>query len=220
MTSSVTTILCDRRRRGRHQVRRGAGGAAGGRVVGRRQQPTNAQRGGEAVLADVVELARSLDDEGARVGLMARAVGVGVAELVGPDGSRAERRDDRLARCWTSPEDSARPTGLPVRLEADVRAAARAEAQLGAGRGRSDFLYVTVGTGISASLVLDGDPLRGRSGTHRNVRQQPGSHSRRRRPPGRVARHWSSLPPGRRLPRGSRRQAAIHGHAAGHRRAV
>lgn len=44
----------------------------------------------------------------------------------------------------------------PVSIEADVRAAALAEARVGAGRGRSSIGYVSVGTGISACLVLDG----------------------------------------------------------------
>lgn len=56
--------------------------------------------------------------------------------------------------------------GLPVRerfaqlcstsLEADVRAAALAEARLGAGRSYQSFLYVNAGTGISAAWVNGG----------------------------------------------------------------
>ena len=38
---------------------------------------------------------------------------------------------------------------IPARLDADVRAAARAEAALGAGQGLELFLYVTIGTGIA-----------------------------------------------------------------------
>ena len=56
----------------------------------------------------------------------------------------------------------------PVTLEADVRAAARAEALLGAGRPFRIFLYVTVGTGIACSLVIEGVPYfgsRGATGT-------------------------------------------------------
>ena len=55
-------------------------------------------------------------------------------------------------------------TGLPVKLDADVRAAARGEAHLGAGRLYDSFLYVTVGTGISASLVIDRTPYAGARG--------------------------------------------------------
>src|SRR5262249_37168214 len=48
------------------------------------------------------------------------------------------------------------------------RAAARAESLFGAGVGMGIFLYVTVGTGISSCLVMDGRPFtgcRGAAGT-------------------------------------------------------
>ena len=48
----------------------------------------------------------------------------------------------------------------PVAIDADVRAAALAEARVGAGRGRASIGYVSVGTGISAAFVLDGTQLR------------------------------------------------------------
>jgi glucokinase len=56
-------------------------------------------------------------------------------------------------------------TSLPAVIEADVRAAARGEAELGAGRGLRSFVYVTVGTGISACLVLSGSPYTGARGS-------------------------------------------------------
>ncbi len=54
-----------------------------------------------------------------------------------------------------------RELSLPVHVDADVRAAARGESLFGAGRGCSSFLYVTVGTGISACLVIGGVPFTG-----------------------------------------------------------
>ena len=51
--------------------------------------------------------------------------------------------------------------GVPVALDTDVNAAARAEWQRGAGRGVRSLAYVTVGTGIGGGLVVDGRPLEG-----------------------------------------------------------
>ena len=51
--------------------------------------------------------------------------------------------------------------GVPVAIDTDVNAAAMAESQLGAGRGRSSCLYVTVGTGIGGGLIVDGKPVHG-----------------------------------------------------------
>ncbi len=51
---------------------------------------------------------------------------------------------------------------LPVTLENDGVAAAIGEWRFGAGRGLSDFVYVTVSTGIGGGVIADGRVLRGR----------------------------------------------------------
>jgi glucokinase len=134
-----------------------------GRVIRRRLQPTMPERGGEAVLADVVEIVRSLMDKAKQIGAEVNGIGVGVAELVGPDGrvlSEATIRWKDIDVCRRLEAE----TSLPTTIEADVRAAARAEAHLGAGRSFRSFLYVTIGTGISACLVLEGVPYTGAHG--------------------------------------------------------
>jgi fructokinase len=50
---------------------------------------------------------------------------------------------------------------VPVAIDTDVNAAARAEWQLGVGRGVRSLAYVTVGTGIGGGLVVEGLPLKG-----------------------------------------------------------
>ena len=54
-----------------------------------------------------------------------------------------------------------RSTAPRVVVESDLRAAALAEARFGAGAGISPFLFVIVGTGASACLVVDGRPYAG-----------------------------------------------------------
>lgn len=51
--------------------------------------------------------------------------------------------------------------GLPIALDNDVHAAALAELRWGIGTGSADFIYLNVGTGISAGLVLHGQLVRG-----------------------------------------------------------
>lgn len=51
--------------------------------------------------------------------------------------------------------------GLSIALDNDVHAAALAEMRWGIGTGSADFIYLNVGTGISAGLVLDGRLVRG-----------------------------------------------------------
>jgi glucokinase len=132
-----------------------------GAVLARRTLPTQAPRGGYAVLADALDMVAGLQAEAAARGVRAAGVGVDVCELVDPGG------------CVTSSHTVAW-AGLPVRdafagllpavVEADVRAHALAEAHLGAGRGCASFVFVTVGTGISSCFVQGGVPLAGAHG--------------------------------------------------------
>lgn len=144
-----------------------------GDVLARRLQPTSPSRGGAAVLADVVELVNELIAEASALSAAPVAAGVGVAELVGSEGQVLS--DATIA--WSKlpiAETLANATRLPVFLDADVRAAARAEARLGAGRGRHTMLYVTVGTGISSSHVVGGVPYAGARGLTGTCGSAPG----------------------------------------------
>lgn len=133
----------------------------GGRIHARRQIPTNPERGSQAVLGDVVQLTASLLGGSDLVGSPSTAIGIGLCELVSPDGRILSGNCVR----WRAETVAAllEPFGT-VTLEADVRAAARAEALLGAGRRFRSFLYVTVGTGISCCLMADGKPYLGARG--------------------------------------------------------
>ena len=51
--------------------------------------------------------------------------------------------------------------GVPAAIDTDVNAAALAEARLGAAKGLSSCLYVTVGTGIGGGLIIHGQPVHG-----------------------------------------------------------
>jgi glucokinase len=121
-----------------------------GEILEARRIPTAPQRGPDAVLSDCRELATEL-------GAGVAALGIAVCELVDPSGrvcsgETIDWRDvDLLATFgW---------------VESDVRAAALAEARFGAGRDEPDFLYVTVGSGISHCLMSGGEPRVGVRGS-------------------------------------------------------
>ncbi len=50
---------------------------------------------------------------------------------------------------------------IPVKLEHDAKAAALGEMHFGAGRGVSSLVYVVIGTGVGAAIILDGQIIRG-----------------------------------------------------------
>lgn len=54
--------------------------------------------------------------------------------------------------------------GCPVYLENDANAGALAEWKMGAGRGLSSLVFLTLGTGLGAGLILDGKLYRGTAG--------------------------------------------------------
>ncbi len=128
-----------------------------GRLTARRQILTEYQRGGEAVLADVTAMAQGLLAQAPRP----KTLGVAVAELVDPTGRVFS--DYRIA--WSGIDVAARLIPIShTTISSDVRAAALAEAKYGAGRGLSDFYFVTIGTGISGVLVQNGVPYAGSRG--------------------------------------------------------
>ncbi|MFO0915363.1 MAG: ROK family protein [Pirellulales bacterium] len=136
---------------------------AGGQIVARRRTPTDPQLGGDEVLSRVLSLIESLMDDVKAASSRPVGVGLGVAELVDPGGAIVSEATfpwsgydlrgaiERVAHC-------------PVQVEADVRAAAQAESRWGAGRSLHSFVYVTIGTGISSCLMIDGRPFVGARG--------------------------------------------------------
>ena len=119
------------------------------------------QRGGDAVLADVMAQASDLAAEARALGIAVAGIGVGLPQLVSPDG---QVRSSHLFDWRDLPAIEELSGIAPARLDSDVRAAARAEARFGAGRSHRIFCYVTIGTGMSYCLVEDGKPFEGARG--------------------------------------------------------
>ena len=109
-----------------------------------------------AIAAEARALAELIEPETRLAG-----IGVGICELVDRDG---EIRSASSIPWKRGEVVDALGSLAPVTLEADVRAAALAEARVGAGRPFSSFVYVTVGTGISHCLVDGGAPYLGAHG--------------------------------------------------------
>lgn len=99
------------------------------------------------------------------------AVVAGVPEYVAADGTVSscevlnwERQPattlaERAAECFAG------QGGPPsVEVNSDVRLGALGESAYGAGRGLGSFLYVSLGTGLSSTLVIDGAPWAGARG--------------------------------------------------------
>lgn len=147
----------------RERVEPGASGVVAGspvpEVLDRRTAATD-QSSPEACLRGIARCIAGLEHGAAR----AEAVGVGVASMVDFAGGRIVEsvnlplRDVPLRRLLQE------RFGVPAVVDNDATAAAVGEHAYGAGRGTSDMLMLTLGTGVGGGIICGGRPYRGRSG--------------------------------------------------------
>jgi glucokinase len=131
-------------------------------IIMRRSDKTPADAGPEAVVAFIArEVALCLEEAGlereAVVGVGCAAPGItdaGAGVVISAANLRGWR-DVPLARLL---EEKA---GVAATIENDVKAAALGEFRYGAGKGRRSLVYMTVSTGVSAGIIIDGRVLRG-----------------------------------------------------------
>ena len=147
-------------------------------IVHGERRPT-ARDDADALVDGIVALAGDLAAEGRRRFEADGIAGVGLAVpgLVDETRGVALRAVNLPWRDLALAEVAGGRLGLPVLLCHDVRAAAVAEAALGAGREVDDFLFVAIGTGIGGAIVHGGQPFlgaHGRAGELGHVVVEPG----------------------------------------------
>ena len=131
-----------------------------GRILARREIPTELERGAPDVLDRMAGLARELGLES--------SVGLGVPGLIDQQFGGVQQSPN-LAAIEGLPlvGELARRLKLPasgVVLENDANAAAIGEHWLGRGRSERDLLLVTLGTGVGGGLILGGELWAGAGG--------------------------------------------------------
>jgi len=137
---------------------KGARVSAAGLILERLHEPI-AAGSTEALLAQLCAAVATLGG-----GLAGGSVGVGLPGIV-DRGRRVQNAPALPALNGVAVAEAVgRRTGLRVHLENDANAAGLAEAWIGSGRDVGSVLFVTLGTGIGAGLVLDGRVWAGRSG--------------------------------------------------------
>ncbi|MGY0002329.1 ROK family protein [Micromonospora sp. I033] len=148
-----------------------------GRVLQRREAPTPARSGPEAVLDAAARLAADL------VGAAAGPVGVGTAGTVDPTTGSIRYATDSLPGWTGTPVAGALAArlGRPVRVTNDVNAAALGECWAGAGRDRAHVLMVAVGTGLGGAVVRNGRVEAGARGAAGEVGHLPAPGAERLR---------------------------------------
>ncbi len=133
------------------------------RVLASGQVPTDTSRGERSVVEQLIGMAR---DASRDLGLI-ESVGVGVPGLYDPV-SGTTRFMPNVPGNWAGVPVAAKVHGalrVATRVINDARAFTLAEHRLGAGRGASSMLGITLGTGVGGGLILGGSLYQGHDGT-------------------------------------------------------
>jgi len=120
------------------------------------RHPTRADRGPEAVLGTILDVAEGLARKARADGLEPVAAGVAVPGVVDEENGIAVWSSNVGFRDVPVRARIEERLGLPTILGHDVRVGGTAEARLGAGRAHRHVLFVAIGTGIAAALIVDG----------------------------------------------------------------
>jgi glucokinase len=140
---------------------------SGGKLLCRFESPTRGDGPYKKALATTVDMLRSAVSA-RRTKL--QGIGIGSTGPVYP--FTGEIGDVNFFPTWRGEnpvKDLQDAFAIPVAIENDADAAALGEARWGAGQNKSRLIYVTVGTGIGAGIILDGHLYRGVDQSHPEI---------------------------------------------------
>jgi glucokinase len=138
-----------------------------GRVLAKSECPTDVPRGFDHAMRRTAEM---LAQGAGQPGVKLEGIGIGCTGPVDPIAGTLGRVNFFPEWEGCNPvERLSAAFGVPVAMENDADAAALGEAVWGAGKGKARLVYVTVGTGIGGSMILDGKVYRGVGGRHPEV---------------------------------------------------
>lgn len=125
--------------------------------------PTRTENKGEKVLSDIIA---SIEAKMAELGIARdeiQGIGMGVPGPVTAEGM--------VLKCvnlgWDgvdAAEELRKRTGFPVKIGNDANVAALGEMWRGGGKGRSDVVMVTLGTGVGGGIIIGGRMVAGSNG--------------------------------------------------------
>jgi len=134
-----------------------------GKLLFQSTTPTPWKDGREALLCHLKQSVSACLEEACRQVLSPRAVGLATAGWVDPGSGQVVYATENLPG-WTGANPGAclrEAFGLPVVVENDANALAVAEKQFGAARTVSDFVCITLGTGVGGGCYVNGRLNRG-----------------------------------------------------------
>lgn len=141
-----------------------------GKVLASDECPTEQERG---FGSGVDRMVRMLKDCATRAGVNLTGIGIGCTGPVYPNTGKIG--DVEFLKTWKDAnlvEALEERMGVRAALENDADAATLGEAGWGAGQGKKQVLFVTIGTGIGVGMVLNGQLHRGVDEAHPEIGHQ------------------------------------------------
>lgn len=128
--------------------------------------PSMAEVSAEAVIGQLAEAVSQVKKVAALNGIDLKGVGIGTPGIVDETGRIVVGGAENI-RGWENIALADRLeeiSGLPVRMGNDANLMGLGETVFGAGRGASDVVFITVGTGIGGAVVIGGKLFAGYAG--------------------------------------------------------
>jgi N-acetylmannosamine-6-phosphate 2-epimerase/N-acetylmannosamine kinase len=135
-----------------------------GELVWQSVAATPCNEGRKALLKHLEQCVSTCSDEAERRGLEPQAIGLATAGWVDPASGEVVYATENLPG-WTGANPGAylrEVSGLPVAVENDANALAVAEKRFGAAKNATDFVCITLGTGVGGGCYIRGRLNRGR----------------------------------------------------------
>lgn len=131
----------------------------GSRLFGLQTEPTQAAEGAEAVLARIARLVQSTVETTMREAALPRSaclgIGIGAPGTVDRDRGLVLTAPNLKWYDFPLVERLTALTGLPIRIDNDANCATYGEWWLGAARGGTNVIGVTIGTGVGGGIIID-----------------------------------------------------------------
>lgn len=142
----------------------------GGRILARSERPTEARRGLQAVIGNIVAVAQAAVKQ---VPVRVEGVGVGAPGTLDVEAGVVRLAPNLGWREVPLKAALEERLGQPTWIDNDANCAALGEQWCGAAKGARHVVMLTLGTGVGGGLVLDGKVFRGASGYAGEVGHMP-----------------------------------------------
>jgi glucokinase len=135
-----------------------------GKVLVRTDTPIHVERGPQDALNRILEILRAQTQQ---IGVAIAGIGIGCTGPVDPiTGELGDVNTLPGWQGWNPVMLLSAKLGVTAAMENDADAGALGEIILGPGKGKRSLVYITVGTGIGAGVILNGEIYRGANHSH------------------------------------------------------